>query len=147
MGYRYFDTFNRPVAYPFGYGQSYTQFAYSDATCEPQADGSYTLRVRITNSGRYAGKEVVQAYAPVRSLRHQLVAFVKTRLLQPGESEVIEMTITPRDLAYFDEGQNAWVLAKGEYAIEIAASSRDVRQTTHITIGADRVLARVKGRL
>ena len=78
VGYRYFDTFNRPVAYPFGFGLSYTTFAYSDAVCRAQADGNFALSVKVTNTGTCAGKEVVQVYAPVRSLRHQLVAFVSS---------------------------------------------------------------------
>lgn len=147
VGYRYFDTFNKPVAYPFGYGLSYTSFDYSEADCSKLADGNYAVKVKVTNTGMYAGKEVVQLYAPVKDLRHQLVAFAKTRLLRPGESEVLVMTVTPRDLSYFDEARNAWVLAKGNYTIEVAASARDTRQKTLVSIAEDRVLGTVAGRL
>lgn len=143
VGYRYFDTFNRPVAYPFGYGQSYTTFSYSAATCTQQADGNWTVSVKVTNTGNYAGKEVVQIYAPVLALSHQLVAFGKTGLLQPGKSQTLQVLITPRDLSYFDETENAWVLAAGEYKLEVSASARDVRQTASINIPTRKVLERV----
>ena len=145
VGYRYFDTFNRPVAYPFGFGLSYTTFAYSDAVCRAKADGSFALSVKVTNTGTCAGKEVVQVYAPVRGLRHQLVAFGKTRTLQPGESETLSLTITQRDLACFDEAQNAWVLDAGDYTLEIGANARDARQKAHIQVSAPLVVERVNG--
>ena len=145
VGYRYFDTFNRPVAYPFGFGLSYTTFAYSDAVCRAQADGNFALSVKVTNTGTCAGKEVVQVYAPVRSLRHQLVAFGKTRTLQPGESETLSLTITQRDLACFDEAQNAWVLDAGDYTLEIGANARDARLKAHIQVSAPLVVERVNG--
>ncbi len=143
VGYRYFDTFNREVAYPFGYGLSYTSFAYNSVACAQNADGNWTVTVKVTNTGTCAGKEVVQVYAPVLALSHQLVAFGKTRLLQPGESQTMELVITPRDLSYFDEIENAWVLAQGEYNIEVAASARDVRQTVKLKVPQRRVLERV----
>ncbi len=143
VGYRYFDTFNRPVAYPFGYGLSYTTFGYSAATCTQQADGNYIVSVTITNTGTVAGKEVVQVYAPVLALSHQLVAFRKTRLLQPGESQTLQLVVTPRNLSYFDETDNAWVLAAGDYKLEVAASARDVRQTINLNIPARLVLEKV----
>ena len=145
VGYRYFDTFNRPVAYPFGFGLSYTTFAYSDAVCRAQADGNFALSVKVTNTGTCAGKEVVQVYAPVRSLSHQLVAFGKTRTLQPGESETLSLTITQRDLACFDEAQNAWVLDAGDYTLEIGANARDARLKAHIQVSAPLVVERVNG--
>ena len=145
VGYRYFDTFNRPVAYPFGFGLSYTTFAYSDAVCRAQADGNFALSVKVTNTGACAGKEVVQVYAPVRGLRHQLVAFGKTRMLQPGESQTLSLTITQRDLACFDEAQNAWVLDAGDYTLEIGANARDARLKAHIQVSAPLVVERVNG--
>ena len=145
VGYRYFDTFNRPVAYPFGFGLSYTTFAYSDAVCRAQADGNFALSVKVTNTGTCAGKEVVQVYAPVRGLSHQLVAFGKTRMLQPGESETLSLTITQRDLACFDEAQNAWVLDAGDYTLEIGANARDARLKALIQVSAPLVVERVNG--
>ena len=108
-----------------------------------QDDGNFKLKVKITNSGQYAGKEVVQVYAPVPSLRHQLIAFGKTRLLQPGESQTLEVTFALRDMAYFDEQENAWVLDAGDYPLEVASNARDVRQTVHVRISSRMILGRV----
>ena len=147
VGYRYFDTFGRKVSYPFGYGLSYTHFAYSDSKVKAKDDGTYEVTVTVTNKGTCAGKEVVQLYAPVRDIKHQLVGFAKTNLLKPGQSQILSMVITPRDLSYFDEAQQAWVVAKGEYRLEVAANSRDVRQQVSLTLSEEKVLDKVHGKL
>ena len=147
VGYRYFDTFGRKVSYPFGYGLSYTHFAYSDSKVKAKDDGTYEVTVTVTNEGTCAGKEVVQLYAPVRDIKHQLVGFAKTNLLKPGQSQTLSMVITPRDLSYFDEAQQAWVVAKGEYRLEVAANSRDVRQQVSLTLSEEKVLDKVHGKL
>lgn len=147
VGYRYFDTYGRSVSYPFGYGLSYTQFGYTDAQCKTLPEGGYEVSVRVTNTGRCAGKEVVQLYAPVRDLKHQLIGFGKTRTLKPGEAETLRIRFTPRDLSYFDEAQNAWVLAAGDYRIEVAAHSRDAKAHTTLHVEADKILDKVAGKL
>ena len=92
VGYRYFDTFNVPVSYPFGYGLSYTTFKYSDASIDFNGK-DYTIKVNIRNNGDVAGKEVVQLYvsSPDAKALNQpkkvLKAFAKTKLLKPGEYE------------------------------------------------------------
>ena len=88
---------------------------------------------------------MVQVYAPVRGLSHQLVAFGKTRTLQPGESETLSLTITQRDLACFDEAQSAWVLDAGDYTLEIGANARDARLKALIQVSAPLVVERVNG--
>ena len=135
------------MSYPFGYGLSYTQFGYADAQCKALPEGGYEVSVRVTNTGNCAGKEVVQLYAPVRDLKHQLIGFGKTRMLKPGEAETLRIRFTPRDLSYFDETQNAWVLAAGDYPIEVAANSRDAKAHTSLHIEADKVLEKVAGKL
>ncbi|MEE0621612.1 MAG: helicase HerA-like domain-containing protein [Prevotella sp.] len=81
--------------------------------------------------------------------RHALVAGAtgtgKTRTLQPGESETLSLTITQRDLACFDEAQNAWVLDAGDYTLEIGANARDARLKAHIQVSAPLVVERVNG--
>lgn len=134
VGYRYFDTFNRPVAYPFGYGLSYTSFEYSAMKVRKQKAGDIEVLVTIKNTGCMAGKEVVQLYvtAPENMMEqpsHELKAFAKTRLLQPGESQTLTMTVPVRLLASFDEANSRWLVAPGDYAFAVAASSRDIRQT------------------
>ena len=134
VGYRYFDSFNVPVSYPFGFGLSYTTFEYSDATCEVK-DGTVTITVNITNKGERDGKEVVELYAaapdskaankPVKELK----AFAKTKNLKPGESETVTLKVKTDDLASFDEAASAWVVAEGEYQFLVGASAQDIKAT------------------
>ena len=133
VGYRYFQTAGEPVAYPFGYGLSYTQFEYGSAEVNASGRGSYEVTVTVTNAGQRAGREVVQLYLhePEGGLpkpSRELVAFGKTQLLQPGEGETLTLSIGPKDLASFDPKRSAWVAAAGEYQVMVAASVADVRQ-------------------
>lgn len=131
VGYRYYDTFNKEVAYPFGYGLSYTTFDYTQS--EVTFDGKlFTLIVNVKNVGSVAGKEVVEVYvtAPKGKLEkpaHELKAFAKTRELQPGESQRVKMTVQLRDLASFDSAKSQWTADRGNYTFAFAASSRDIR--------------------
>lgn len=134
LGYRHFNSKNIDVAYPFGFGLSYTRFVYDDINISSKKFGDrITVNVRVENTGTVAGKEVVQLYvsAPEKNLvkpDEELRGFAKTALLQPGESEVVSFTLSPRDLASFDEEKNAWVVAPGKYLVKAGASSRDLRQ-------------------
>lgn len=131
VGYRYFDTQNKPVAYPFGYGLSYTDFAYSNLKIEPSGE-LFTITCEITNTGNQAGKEAVQLYvsAPGQDMpkpAQELKAFAKTQLLQPGESDRITMTVKANELASFSESESVWVRENGVYEFRLGASSRDIR--------------------
>lgn len=133
VGYRYFDTFQKDVAYPFGYGLSYTTFAYSKPSVKVNGNTA-TVTVTVKNTGAVSGKEVAQVYvaAPQGTLdkpAHELRAFAKTRQLKPGESQVLTMQIPVRELASFDEANSQWLTEAGEYVFSIGASSRDIRQT------------------
>ena len=139
VGYRYFDTFQREVAYPFGYGLSYTTFQYSKPVVKVGKD-VVTLQVTVKNSGSASGKEVVQVYvsAPKGKLEkpaQELKAFAKTRELAPGEQQTLTMQIPVRDLASFDEAGSQWLTEAGQYAFRIGASSRDIRLTVNTRIG------------
>ncbi len=131
VGYRWFDRFNLPVAYPFGYGLSYTSFAYS----KPEAANNgttITAKVTVKNTGKVSGREVVQLYvsAPNSQLDKpvkELKAFAKTKLLEPGQSQVLEFSFPAAELASFSEKSSAWKVDEGKYTIQFAASSRDVR--------------------
>ncbi len=120
VGYRYFDTSGREVAYPFGYGLSYTEFDYTDAKVKRKGDKT-TVSVTVTNTGKIQGREVVQLYvsAPEDSIlpkpAAELRGFAKTRNLAPGGSERISITVTDNDLASFDEANSQWKTAKGTY--------------------------------
>jgi beta-glucosidase len=131
VGYRYFDTFQKEVAYPFGYGLSYTTFAYSKPQVKAAGD-QVTVSVTVKNTGNVSGKEVAQVYvrAPkgkIEKPAHELKAFAKTRELKPGESQTLTMQIPLRHLASFDEAQSQWLAEAGTYSFGIGASSRDIR--------------------
>ena len=131
LGYRYFDRHPDQVSYPFGFGLSYTTFSYG----EPQAkveDGIINLSVKVTNTGSVAGKEAVQVYieAPqggLNKLAKELKAYGKTDLLQPGESQTLEFTLSQYDLAGFNQSASNWQTVKGDYKADFAASSQDIR--------------------
>lgn len=133
VGYRYFDTFQKQVAYPFGFGLSYTTFGFSQPKVKVSGD-AVTVTVTVKNTGNVSGKEVAQVYvtAPKGALQkpvHELKAFAKTRELQPGESQTLTMTIQPRDLASFDETHSQWLAEAGTYTFAIGSSSRDIKVT------------------
>lgn len=133
VGYRHYDSRNKEVSYPFGYGLSYTSFTYEDMNIR-ESDGIYKVTVTVKNTGDVAGKEVVQLYvsAPGTDMPkplQELKAFAKTRLLAPGESETVELTVKADDLSSFSEEDSAWVRENGTYKFRIGASSRDIRLT------------------
>jgi beta-glucosidase len=134
VGYRYFDSFEVPVSYPFGYGLSYTTFDYSDAKIAEKGD-AYEVSVTVKNTGTREGKEVVQLYisAPDNKAANkpakELKAYAKTKALKAGESETVKLTVKAADLASFDEAASAWVVAEGEYQFLIGASSQDIKAT------------------
>lgn len=134
IGYRFFDTFDKEVSYPFGYGLSYTQFEYSSPRMS-EKDGIFTISVDIKNIGKNAGKEVVQLYISAPDAKtsnkpeHELKAFAKTRLLAPGESETVNLTVNSSDLASFSADKSAWIVDEGTYTFAIGASSRDIKCT------------------
>lgn len=143
VGYRYFNTFRIPVAYEFGYGLSYTTFEISNLKPDsPEFSGKLTVTADVKNSGSRAGREVVQLYltAPAGTLEKPesvLVAFGKTKLLQPGESETLSFTIETRDFAAFDEAISGWVAEAGMYTLRAGNSSRNLPLSASFTIGKD----------
>ena len=134
VGYRYFDSFDVPVSYPFGYGLSYTTFEYSDAKIAEKGD-TFEVSVTIKNTGKYEGKEVVELYisAPDNKAANkpvkELKAYAKTKQLKPGESETLTLTVKAADLASFDEAASAWVVTEGTYQFLVAASAQDIKAT------------------
>ncbi len=132
VGYRYFDSFGKEVSYPFGYGLSYTTFEYSDPVITSVKDG-FEISVEVRNTGKAAGKEVVELYAAAPDAKaadkpeKELKAYAKTGLLQPGESATVVLEVASADLASYDEASSSWVVAEGEYSFLVGASSRDIR--------------------
>ena len=132
VGYRYFTTFNKNVSYPFGFGLSYTTFAYSNPKVTATKDG-FTATISVKNTGQTAGKEVVQLYvnAPKGTFgdkpARELKAFAKTRTLQPGDSQVLTFNVSAYALASFNDQKSQWETATGNYDVQFAASSEDIR--------------------
>ncbi len=142
VGYRYFDSFEVPVSYPFGFGLSYTTFEYSDAKIN-QKDDAISVTVTIKNTGEREGKEVVELYisAPDNKAANkpakELKAYAKTKALKAGESETVTLTVKTADLASFDEDASAWVVAEGEYQFLVGASSQDIKATLPAAVKAN----------
>ena len=131
VGYRYFDTFGKEVSYPFGYGLSYTTFDYSNAEISKKG-GEWTVTVDVTNTGKVAGKEVVEVYVTSPAIaagrpEQELVAFAKTSLLEPGASEKVTLSFDRHALAWFNAEESAWVMEKGDYVAKVGSSSRDYK--------------------
>ena len=143
VGYRYYNTFNVPVAYEFGYGLSYTKFNYSDLKLSSTSfNGKITASITITNSGNRTGREVVQLYlsAPSKNLdkpAEELKGFAKTNLLQPGESQTINFVLNANDLASFYTDKSAWIADAGKYTVKIGVSSKDIKRTATFILAKD----------
>lgn len=140
VGYRYFDTFGKQVSYPFGYGLSYTTFAYDKAAVKAD-NGVYTVSVEVKNTGKVAGKEVVQLYVSAPDVaankpEKELKAFAKTKELKPGEAVVVTLKVNADDLASYDEAASAWVVTPGNYKFLVGASSRDIKAMLEAEVAA-----------
>ena len=140
VGYRYFNTFNVKPSYQFGYGLSYTDFKYSDLSLSSKTfDKSITATITITNTGKVAGKEVVQLYITAATGKldkpsEELKGFAKTGLLQPGQSEKVNITIDAAALASFNTDVTSWIADAGNYTIKVGASSVNIKQTADFSL-------------
>ncbi len=133
VGYRYFQTADVPVSYPFGYGKSYTTFEYSKPVVKATADG-FTATITVKNTGSVAGKEAVQLYvtAPEGGLEKpafELKGFAKTKELAPGETQTLTINVDKYTLASFNEATSAWETAAGTYKVMFGANAADIRGT------------------
>lgn len=136
VGYRYFDTAKVTVKYPFGFGLSYTTFAYSDLVCTE--DG---VDFTITNTGSVSGGETAQVYvsAPKGGVfrpEKELKGFAKV-FLAPGESQRVHIALDRRAYAYWNIQLNDWAVEAGEYQILVGASSRDIRLAGSVALAGD----------
>lgn len=141
VGYRYYDKAQKEVAYPFGFGLSYTSFQYSDLKLSKEVctdSDIVNVTCNITNTGAYAGAEVVQLYVvppessafkPVRELRDYQKVFLHT-----GESKTLTFQLNRRAFAYYNVNISDWFVESGEYRIELGSSSRDIRLFATLTI-------------
>lgn len=148
VGYRYFDSFQVPVRYSFGFGLSYTDFQIE--TIKVTAGAEVTAEVKVTNTGKlYSGKEVVQVYVslPVGKLEKEsrrLCGFAKTGLLAPGESETLTIRFPVYRMASYDESSAEWLLEGGTYGVWIGNSLADSRMEAMLVLEEEKVLSRVK---
>ncbi|QAY59053.1 beta-glucosidase [Microbacterium protaetiae] len=143
VGYRWYDARKIEVAYPFGHGLSYTSFAYGDAAAAVDASGDVVVTVPVTNTGEVPGREIVQVYtaladSAVERAPRELKAFASVEV-QPGQTRDVELVVRRADLAYWDVRVDAWIVEGGTYTVDVAASSRDIRSTTTVTVTGDAV--------
>lgn len=149
VGYRYYTTKNVPVSYPFGYGLSYTSFKYGKPVVSKDAQGNLTLTVEVKNTGKVAGKEVVQVYvsAPGKDMdkpARELKGFAKTRKLNPGESQTVSIAIPYESLASFNEKDSQWQVEAGTYTVMVAKNAADAKPLTATVSEEGRVTETVR---
>jgi beta-glucosidase len=137
VGYRYYDTYKVAPQFAFGHGLSYTTFKYDNLSVAPGTK-SATVKVRVTNSGKTAGAEVVQVYvhdeqASVKRPEKELKGFQKV-FLKPGESKNVTVTLDSEAFQFYSEAQKKWVLEPGKFDVLVGSSSRDIRLTGNVTL-------------
>ena len=148
VGYRYFDSFDKKVMFPFGFGLSYTMFEMKCCSINME-ESKIRAEVQVTNTGNeYAGKEVVQIYVtlPQTELEKEykrLAGFAKTRLLKPGETQTLTVGIPQKQLASFNEETHTWIVEKGKYGILVGNSSDKLKLEAVLVVSDDTVLEQI----
>ena len=138
VGYRYFDTFKKNVAYPFGYGLSYTTFEFGKPSVKANGN-TIEVSVNVKNTGKVAGKQVAEVYvtAPKGAYEKpakELKTFGKTKELKPGESQTLKMTLEKRDLASFDEANSQWKVDAGNYIFKVGTDVENIKGTATLKV-------------
>lgn len=150
VGYRYYDSAKVKVRFPFGYGLSYTTFAYDHLQVQPLADGTYQVTCDVTNTGKMAGKEIVQLYvsalkSPIFRPAKELKAFTKVAL-EPGQTKEVSMTLDARSFSIYlgqsylnamtteDTVSEGWVVPEGRYNIMVASNSQKIELMETISV-------------
>jgi beta-glucosidase len=140
VGYRGFEAKKVVPQFPFGFGLSYTTFKYSDLDVAPAADGSASVTLKVTNTGKRDGEEVVELYVapPAASVPRppkELKGFARVAL-GAGETKQVAVTLEPRAFAYWNDARKQWAVEAGSYQVLAAASSADVRLTRKVDVAA-----------
>ena len=149
VGYRYYDSFNVAPSYEFGYGLSYTSFDYTNFKVDVNENPlKVTASITVTNTGKRAGKEIVELYltAPTDEIEkpaQELKGFAKTRMLKPGESQTLTFELDGRLLASFWSGISSWVADKGTYTLKAGASSRNIKATQVFSLNKQHIVEQV----
>ena len=141
IGYRYYESKDVPVLFPFGYGLSYTTFAYDNVRVSAQSFedvAGVTVSVDVRNTGPVAGKEIVQVYVHDHAARlvrpyKELKGFAKVSL-QPGETKTVTIPLDFRAFAYYDPAYRQWITEDGQFDILVGASSADIRGRATVTL-------------
>ena len=133
VGYRYYQTANVPVAFPFGYGLSYTSFAYSDLKASPNG-----VTLTVTNTGNCAGAEIVQLYtakldAKIFRPAQELKGFAKV-FLAPGESKTVSIPLDDKAFRYWNVKTGRWEIEGGTYELRVGSSCEDIRLTARVLV-------------
>ena len=152
IGYRYYDVKDLDVLYPFGYGVSYTSYAYSNLRVSAQAfrdvDG-LIVSVDVTNTGEVAGKEIVQVYVHDETARlsrpdKELKGFAKVAL-QPGETQTVTIELDARAFAYYDPAYDQWVTESGSFEILVGRSAADICLKASVEMESTQILPSILG--
>jgi beta-glucosidase len=139
VGYRYYDKATAKPLFPFGFGLSYTTFAYKNLTVSaPSGDDEVTVAFDVTNTGNRAGADVAEVYvgdshAPVPRPVKELKGFAKVNL-NPGETKKVSVKLDKRSFSYYDVKNHAWTVAPGDFDVLVGRSSADVELTGKITL-------------
>jgi beta-glucosidase len=144
VGYRWFDAKNIAPLFPFGFGLSYTTFAYHEIQVKPvrtSPEIEVGVSVDLSNSGKREGAEAVQLYVhevspAVPRPPKELKGFAKVHL-QPGERKTVHFTLNDRSFAYYDTAAKRWTVHPGTYEILVGSSSRDIRLTKSLELGRE----------
>jgi beta-glucosidase len=140
-GYRWYDEHNVAPLFPFGFGLSYTRFAYSHLDVSPSRDGGIDVRLRVSNVGDRAGADVPQVYigpsaqlpAAIQQAVHKLVQFQRVQLA-PGRSADLTLHVAPHDLSSWSSAQQKWIAGTGPRTVYVGPSSRDLPLHTLIRV-------------
>jgi beta-glucosidase len=141
VGYRWFDTKNVAPLYPFGYGLSYTTFAFENAKTDKKEytqDEVFSVSVTVKNKGKFDGKEVVQLYASksdskITRAAQELKGFQKV-LVKAGNAETVTIQVPVKELAYYDVVTKKWTVESGKYTLKLGNSSRDIKKEVVVII-------------
>ena len=144
VGYRYYETADVAVRYPFGHGLSYSHFEYSDVRVTATGPDAAVVTLTATNTGERFGKHTVQIYTtapkqPVRSPLKELRGFTKVAL-EPGESTQVQIALSRRAFAFWDISRGDWTVAGGAYDVHVGADAHDMLATVELELTGDRLL-------
>lgn len=144
VGYRYFDAAEKEVAYPFGFGLSYTTFSVSDYSVSGNINDGFSVHCTVKNTGERAGSEVVQVYvgqsdSPVFKAKKELKGFLRV-YLEPGESKSVSIALDSRSFAFYNVAVADWSVIPGTYLISVGTSSRDILWTKEVALDVPEVV-------